>query len=235
MGVSEQFSPIGDCYFLAAVAALANTPAGKRQIQNMIQDHGDGRYTVTFPGKSPVTIHAPTDMELALYSHAGPDGLWLSVLEKAYAEMSNRDALLPLLRRSNPYDKIGNGAFLSAGVAAVSGQSTDTDVLLLTSLDTLRTKLKSALAQQRVVTAGINKSLNPWSEGLTSNGLPMAHAYSVLAYDPKTDEITIRNPWGHTEVTKPDGSVRDGKNDGTFTMTLAEFKATFSMITYQAR
>ena len=91
------------------------------------------------------------------------------------------------------------------------------------------------MASQRVVTAGINKSLNPWNEGRTANGLPMAHAYSVLDYNAKTDEITIRNPWGHTEVNNASGSTRDGKNDGTFKMPLSEFKATYSMITYQAR
>lgn len=182
---------IGDCYFLAAVASLANTPAGKKQIQNMIKDHSNGSYTVTFPGKSPVTIQAPTEMELSLYSNAGQDGLWLSVLEKAYAEVTNRNALL---QRSNPYDKIGNGAFLSVGVAAVSGQPTDTDVLLITSLDTLRNKLKSALAQQRVVTAGINKSLNPWNEGKTANGLPMAHAYVSSLLIPKVMKLPFAIP-----------------------------------------
>lgn len=226
---------IGDCYFLAAVASQANTAQGKKQIMNMIKDNGNGTYTVNFPGKQPITFHAPTEMELSLYSNAGQDGMWLSVLEKAYAEVTNRDTLIPLMQRSNPYDKIGNGALLGTGVKAVSGTSTDTDVLLITSLESLRSKLTTAVASQRVVTAGINKSLNPWNEGRTANGLPMAHAYSVLDYNAKTDEITIRNPWGHTEVNNASGSTRDGKNDGTFKMPLSEFKATYSMITYQAR
>ncbi|PIQ25581.1 hypothetical protein COW36_21295 [bacterium (Candidatus Blackallbacteria) CG17_big_fil_post_rev_8_21_14_2_50_48_46] len=226
---------LGDCYFLAAVASLANTPQGKKQILNMIKDHGNGTFTVTFPGKNPVKINAPTEMELSLYSNAGQDGMWLSVLEKSYAELKNQSSWVPFLQRSNPYDKIGNGAFLSVGVGAVTGKSTDTDVLLITSLDTLRSKLKAATAQNRVITAGINKSLNPWNEGTTANGLPMAHAYSVLAYDAKSDQITIRNPWGSTEVTDASGRVRDGVNDGTFKMPLSEFKATYSMITYQAK
>jgi Ca2+-binding EF-hand superfamily protein len=225
---------IGDCYFLAAVASLANTPSGKKQILNMIKENANGTFTVSFPGKKPVTIISPTDMELSLYSNCGQDGMWLSVLEKGYAQLTNQSSLIPLLERSNPYDKIGNGALLMAGVGAVSGKSTDTDVLLITSLETLRNKLKMAVAKQRVVTAGINKSLNPWNEGRTDNGLPMAHAYSVLDYNAKTDEITIRNPWGSTEVTNASGGTRDGVNDGTFKMPLTEFKATYSMITYQA-
>jgi hypothetical protein len=225
---------IGDCYFLAAVASLANTPRGRQQIFDMIQDHGQDRYTVTFPGQKPVTFTAPTQMERALYSQAGQDGLWLSVLEKAYAELSNRNAWLPLLQTSNPYDKIGSGAQLFTGVGAVTGKSTDTDMLWLTSADTLRAKLKNAFAQQRIVTAGIGKSLNPFGDGNTANGLPTAHAYSVLAYDAKTDQVTVRNPWGHTEVKDARGKVRDGVNDGTFKMPLSEFMSTFSMVCYQA-
>lgn len=223
---------IGDCYFLAAVASLANTPQGKRQIQNMIKELGDGRVTVTFPGKQPITLHKPTQSELSLYSNSGSDGMWLSILEKAYAHQRNDSAWF--IKRSNPYDKIGNGAMLGTGVGAVSGKWADTDVLLLTSTSALRLKLQQATAQHQVITAGINKSLNPMGDGRTDNGLPEAHAYSVLDFDAKSDMITIRNPWGQTEVSDGNGP-RDGVDDGTFKMPLTEFKSTFSMISYSGK
>lgn len=223
---------IGDCYFLAAVASMANTTSGKKQIQNMIKELPDGRVTVTFPGKQPITLNKPTQSELSLYSNAGSDGMWLSILEKAYAHQRNDSAWF--IKRSNPYDKIGNGAMLGTGVGAVSGKWADTDVLLLTSTSALRLKLQQAVAQQQVITAGINKDLNPFGDGKTANGLPEAHAYSVLTYDTKSDMITIRNPWGQTEVSDGAGP-RDGVDDGTFKMPLSEFKSSFSMISYSGK
>lgn len=226
---------IGDCYFLAAVAALANTPAGKHSIMKMIQENQDGTYTVTFPNSKPVTFTSPTDTERGMYSTTSPDGNWLEVLEKAYAIKTNRDGLThKFTPSSNPYDAIGNGGLLSSGISTLTGKSVDTDVSLLTSDATMRSKLQAALKEGRIMSTAVLKSLNPWNEGRTDSGLPRAHAYSILGFDAKTDQITIRNPWGHTELQNKAGQPRDGKDDGVFTMSLAEFKSTFAYISYQS-
>ena len=219
---------IGDCYFLAAVASQARTPEGRQAIHDMIGDNHDGTFTVTFPGRDPVTVSAPTDAELATYSSAGSDGLWLAVLEKAYAESENNGAIFP---SENPYDEIGDGNYLSAGIEAMTGHSTDTDDTAFTSLETTRSKLTDALSHGRVVSAGINEY--PWSSGTESNGLPQGHAYTVLSFDPASDTITLRNPWGRGEPVNASGQPLDGNNDGTFTMTLAEFDEYFSNICYE--
>lgn len=229
-----QQGELGDCYFLAAVASLADTPAGKKQIFDMIQDKGNGKFSVTFPGKPAITIDAPTDAEIALYSTSGKDGQWLAVLEKAYAHQTNQDAWF--IQRSNPYDAIGNGAQLSTGIKGITGSGSDTDILLLTSESSLRTKLQQALKAGRVTTSSVSKTLNPMADqSRTANGLPRGHAYSVLAFDAKKDQVTVRNPWGNTELIDAKGQPRDGVDDGTFTMSLTEFKSTFSMITYANR
>jgi hypothetical protein len=46
-----------------------------------------------------------------------------------------------------------------------------------------------------------------------------SHAYTVVAYDPSTRTVTLRNPWGH----HPDP-------DGTFTLPLAAFTESFEVI-----
>lgn len=219
---------IGDCYFLAAVASEARTPAGRQRLHDMIHDNGNGTYNVTFPGRSAVTVNAPTDAELATYSSAGPDGTWLAILEKGYAQSENNGAIFP---STNPYDEIGDGNTLSAGIEAITGHSTDTDDTAFTSVDTLRTKLSDAMAHGRTVTAGINEY--PWSSGRESNGLPQGHAYTVLGYDRATDRVTLRNPWGHGEPVDANGRAADGNDDGTFSMTLAEFDRYFSDISYE--
>lgn len=219
---------IGDCYFLAPIASEANTPAGRQRLHDMIRDNGNGTYSVTFPGRDPVTVSAPTDAELATYSSAGPDGTWLSILEKAYAQSENNGAIFP---SRNPYDEIGDGASLATGIEAVTGHSVDTDETAFTSLETTRRKLQDALSHGRIVTAGINEY--PWSSGTEDNGLPQGHAYSVLAYDPATDRITVRNPWGRSEPVDASGRPLDRNDDGTFTMSLADFDRYFSDISYE--
>lgn len=225
---SVQQGELGDCYFLSAVAALANTPAGKQRILSMIQDVGHDMVTVTFPGKLPVTISKPTAGELGKYASPGPDGMWVPILEKAYAKLKNDNPML--LSKANPYDAIGSGGLLATGVGLVTGKSTDTDILLLTSTETLRRKLTQAAAQKRVMTVGTNGAM-PWAKKETANGLPKGHAYSVLDFDPKTDMVTVRNPWGNTEVSDGHGP-RDGVDDGIFKMPLSEFKSTFDMVCF---
>ncbi|HEY9840072.1 MAG TPA: C2 family cysteine protease [Candidatus Obscuribacterales bacterium] len=227
-----QQGELGDCYFISAVAALANTPKGKQQIQNMIKEIGNDYVTVTFPGKLPVTISRPTEGELSMYASTGNDGMWLPILEKAYAKLKNDNPML--LSKANPYDMIGSGGLLMSGVGVVTGKSTDTDLLMLTSTSTLRKKLTEAARDKRVMTTGTNGSLNPWGKKETDNGLPKGHAYSVLDFDPKTDMVTVRNPWGNTEVSDGHGP-RDGVDDGVFKMPLSEFKSTFDMICYQEK
>jgi hypothetical protein len=73
----------GDCYFLATIGGLAyHTP---QRVVDMITQNYDGSYAVTFPRHQPIAVPAPTDAEIACYSDAGEDGVWLHVCEKAYA------------------------------------------------------------------------------------------------------------------------------------------------------
>lgn len=220
---------LGDCYFLAAVGSLAATERGKQMIMNMIKELPNGQYEVTFPGDKPLVIHAPTESERSMYTNVGQDGFWLSVLEKAYAAKRNG---FPI-PRSNPYDAIGGGGLLHQGIGAITGEWTDTDIVPVTPDYVLRHKLTRATQNQWAMSAGIMKNINPWSDQRTENGLPMAHAYSILKFNPETDMITIRNPWGSTEVVDENGRTRDGRNDGTFEMSVAEFKKTFHMVTFE--
>lgn len=156
--------------------------------------------------------------------------MWVPILEKAYAKLKNDNPLL--LSKSNPYDAIGSGGLLATGVGLVTGKSTDTDILMLSSMNSLRQKLIAHTQRHSVITCGTNGAM-PWSKKETDNGLPKGHAYSVLGYDAKTDMITVRNPWGNTEVSDGHGP-RDGVDDGVFQMPLSEFKSTFDMICFGA-
>lgn len=219
---------IGDCYFVSACIALAKEdPAGLRK---MIHDNGNGTYRVHIGG-SDVTIKGPTDTELALYANAGSDGRWLSILEKAYAVKSNRDRW-SILQYTRPQDTVDGGGFLSTGIHAMRGHSTDTDILELTSLATLRRKLNAAFKAHHLVTAGTNRQIPFIEDPRTSDGVTRGHAYAVLGYNAAKDTITLMNPWGYATVNEKNGIVRQGY-DGVFTMPLKEFADQFSDIAYE--
>lgn len=218
---------IGDCYFLAAVGGvLARDPDA---VNRMINDNRDGTFTVTFPGQDPITVDAPTDGEIARFGTAGANGIWLSVLEKAYGENRNDRAWLG--ETDVAQDAADGGAMLSEGISIMTGASTNMDILSLTGLDTTRNRLTAAMREGRAVTAGTRGQLP--GEDARVQGVPRGHAYAVTNYDPATDQITLRNPWGSGEITDASGNPRDGVNDGVFTMSLEEFQSIFSMIGYE--
>lgn len=218
---------LGSCEFLSAAVALAKRDP--EAIKKMIGDNGDGSYTVRFPGsKDPIRVTL-SDAELGRAATAGKDGRWISVLEKAYGQYMDQGALLksdsPQLATESQPGRIA--------MKALTGREGDQDILgpVTTNLATTRKKLTEAMEDGRLVTAGIAKELI--TEG--TDGLPANHQYTVLNYDPKTDQITLRNPWGGGELRGADGKPRDGKNDGVFTMPLSDFYARFNDVVYETR
>ena len=78
----------GDCYFASCVGGLVNT--NPQAIVQMISENPDGSYTVAFLRRRPELVAPPSDGEVAEYSDAAGDGIWLHVLEKAYSQIQQR-------------------------------------------------------------------------------------------------------------------------------------------------
>src|SRR5262249_29242680 len=112
------------------------------------------------------------------------------------------------------------------------GRGVDVDINQLSSEQALATHLQQALAEHRPVTCCTGVEATD-DLGLTdAQGLPDQHEYSVLAFDPRTGLVTVRNPWGNSEPRGPPGGPRDGQDDGVFTMTLAEYRRAFIQTAY---
>ena len=207
----------------------------------MITQKPDGNFEVRFPGQKPFNVTRPTDTELILYGNAGPDGLWLSVLEKAFVTQ------MEVQMAGKSYEEVENavnsGMYLQEGIELLTGNKAGNGSIPNTALPQLREFIKQNLQAQRILAV----TLSPDSEQakkkellkktgkqeeVYADGLVGLHAYSVIAYDPTQDTITLRNPWGNTEWgTK--GKAADGKDDGVFTLKLSEFHANFSDIAWQ--
>jgi hypothetical protein len=205
----------GDCWFLGPVSALQ-----PEQIQDMITEREDGQFEVRFPGHpEPVTVAPPTDGERAFYASA--NGTWVNVLEKAAREIMEGQG--SDLDRDWP----GRAMELVTGVpaATVDMYSGFTGYGAVDGRDpaTVDAVLRSAFADGRPVVADVTSES---AEGEHSPLPVFNHVWSVSGYDAESQTVTVRNTWGRS-----DSADTDGVNDGTFTMPLQEFQATFSTLT----
>lgn len=220
---------IGDCYFEASLAAVAKS--NPTIIKNMIKDNGNGTYTVTFPGAKgePITVKAPTEAEQGLYNHGSAQGLWASVVEKAYGEYCQkhfwRRSPFNLGGGNTPEEGADGGGRTAGSMKLLTGSDTSTDMLLITSQATVARNLEAAFSGKppKSVTAGIN---NSFFGDQTDDKFYVGHAYSITGFKPDGKGggmVTIRNPWGG----------KDGTTDGTITVPLATFLKNFSDVTYE--
>ncbi len=218
-----QQGQLGDCYFPSAMAALAQ--ANPKAIQDMIKQNPDGTYTVTFKEYDwrsskykdvPVTV----DGDLYVRAFGGPlygatlgadkgektMEMWFPIMEKAYAQWKGS------------YNEIGNGGMSSDVFEACLGKSGVSKSISSTADATLWKNIKDAVDNHKPASAG---TYGEDRESLyTNSGVYADHSYSILGYSEKNgvQYVRMRNPWGESE---PSG---DGKNDGVFDLTLADFK-----------
>ncbi len=225
---------IGDCYFLAALGSyIARDPAALTRI---IKETRKGKtvasYTVSFPGNlGSATVSPPTDGEIARYSSAGSDGLWLVVMEKAYAVARSR------VKTPDVQEEVGEGGQLSTGISAFTTKGTDMDVLSLTRQSATQQKLDSAFGRGKGKDAGKKRLVTAAVMSSNKYGLPKGHAYSVIGWDGTS--LTVRNPWGLLKAPAKDADRVEGVPGqdpyatGVFLMTLATFDDVFSEIAYE--
>lgn len=209
----------GSCAFLAALIAMAeNDPAA---VQRMIHDNGDGSWNVTFPGHDPIRVTlSPAERALGSTSDAqgGQNGLWVAILEKAYAQLKAGPGA------ANPLEIYNDGENERETSRVLSGQSIDHYELGATGLGgmiqqtVVRRAIERALLEGRPVTCALQDQSNPWH-------LPTSHAYTVLNL--RGDNITVRNPWGDQGGEgnqNPDtGWTPDGQGDGRITIPFNDF------------
>jgi hypothetical protein len=220
---------IGDCYFESSLAAVAKS--NPELIKNAIKDNGDGTYTVTFPGAKdePITVKAPTQAEQGLYNHGSPNGLWASVMEKAYGEYCQqhfwRRGPFNIGGGNTPTEGADGGGRTAGTMKLLTGSDVSTNWTTFTSQASVAANLEKAFSGNppKAVTAGIN---NSFFGNQTADNFYVGHAYSITGFTPDGKGggmVTIRNPWGG----------QNGTTDGTITIPLDKFMKNFSDISFQ--
>ena len=203
---------VGDCYFLATIASVAEVNADR--IRQSVVDLGDGTFAVQFSKNgSKVFFRVDADLptwgggsSLAYADLGKQESMWVAVMEKAFAHFRTG---------ANSYESINAGwmseAYTALGLNSTSRYSSTAGAALLNLM-------KSELEAGKSVTYAV---------GNVASGAPLIgyHAYTVVSVNVDGNgnpvSVTLRNPWGI------DGAGNDGNNDAYVTITAAQAHASF--------
>lgn len=186
---------IGDCQFLASLAAVAaQTPEA---IVRMIKDNGDGTYTVTFPGApdEPIKVARPTDAELLLFNGAGRYGTWATVIEKAFAQYKKQHSHAAG-NNELAQESINVAATPQEAMEMLTGKPVQFFDPMIAKPDELRNSLLTVARDGVPIVVGFGMFDQVASQRFD---YPSNHAYTVLAFDPGGQDggtVILRNPWG---------------------------------------
>jgi hypothetical protein len=185
---------IGDCPFVSTVGALVyRNPSA---VKNLFEQNTDGSTTVKIGGGQGIKITHITDSDIALFSSAGTNGLWFTILEKAYRRV--------LVAKEHPDKNIYEGFSSGATIQILDGYEIKSFPLGKIRdndprLSELRQVLNLAQNDHRIIKAGT-------PEGKKTPGITPGHAYAILGYDKQTDVCHVWNPHGNNFTPKgPDG------------------------------
>lgn len=204
-----QQGQVGDCYFVAVLAAIARVHP--EFIKNMVKDNGNGTFTVTFHTKQgfsglfgsrsnkSVTVDSkfwtdgkgnPVYAKKGDSDSAGKPELWVMVIEKAWAKLHGS------------YSDIAGGEIDDDAREAVTGKDTDYVDPTDYSDAALTKKIEAAWkAKQPVIF---------WSHGdgkskkLTKNGVVVDHEYALNGAG--SGKFTLYNPWGYQHLDSVDAA-----------------------------
>ncbi len=217
---------IGNCYFPAALAAVA--AQNPQAIKDAIKQNPDGTYTVRFyeSGNKNRPVDIKLDSDLYVRSFGGPIyggslggsvekdkmELWYPLIEKAYAQWKGS------------YDAIGNGGSAGRVMSEVLGRPQGYEWVSAGNAERLYNRIKTDIARGVPVAAGTHGS--DQAARYTNTGVYANHAYSVLGVEEKNGEkfVKLRNPWGQSEYGN------DGKNDGFFSLPLSKFTELYASL-----
>lgn len=211
----------GACVLLSTAAGLESSA-----LEGMFRTEGEGAARVNFKDGDYEIVNDLTPAERLYHAHTADGGRWPGLLESAVAQR--------LFRKNRPED----GSVRSAG----DGVPVQEAFLVLTGREATQTALDELTPNQtRELLSRVTSQPGPDICGTRSepilrdrmqydveelhNGIANAHAYTVMGYDPTSDEVVLRNPW-HRQVwvnAKDDAS-------GIFSMPLPQFYSSFRWV-----
>jgi hypothetical protein len=187
---------LGDCYFVASLAALAQR--NPSAIEKGIRDNGDGTYTVTFPGEGASVVvdgAFPTKNGHPVYAEegdvsGGDKELWVMLYEKAWAKLKGG---YEQIRGSKIHMKSRDA------MQAITGKSSTVFRTSSKSKKWVFETIAKAVGKGLPITAGSYPDKHFGKRDLkqmAAKGVHGNHAYAVRGVDEKAGKIKLYNPWG---------------------------------------
>jgi len=205
---------VGDCYFVASLAALADTDP--EIIRQLVAPLGDGTCAVRFyRGGTSVFVRIDADLptysggSLAYAKLTASGETWVAMVEKAYAFFrygENSYSSLNWGWMADPTEEITN-------VATSMTWTTDMTAASLFSY------IQGSLANGHAMTIG--------SKSTAFGPIVGSHAYMIKSAQVVngTSYVTVYNPWGY------DGRNYDSNtSDGLVTLTIQELQNQFTAL-----
>ena len=221
---------LGDCPFVSTVGAvLYRNPA---DIKAMFKQNKDRSFTVTFGNGQTVKIAHLTDSDIAMWSSAGTNGLWFTVLEKAYRRIQAQAQ-----KKANVYEGFGSGLtveiFTGHDVQKIDLKEFTPNS---SSLKPLRKKLEKAVSELLLMKTGTAGKGGANSKKLPP-GIPHGHTFAVLGYDKKSDLVHVWNPWRNNFTPDGPDGLKNGyaTKGGQFFVPLKEFVEIFSNLNIETK
>jgi len=245
LGTQVKQQVLGDCFFLASLASFAQRRSA--EVEAAIEERASGKFAVRLyrfdrstkaatPREVIVDHEIPEAHGHPLYATtASGSGLWVSVFEKAYAEV--RGGFSGLDRGGDP----------AAAIEALTGREAHTTWIGDARLtpDDIWEALERGIAAHQITLASTFTENDARSALARENaagearvsaheretfdyhrlGLVPAHEYSVwgLAGDGDERAVTLRNPWARR--------TNHSEDDGIFTLPFRELTRVFADIT----
>ncbi len=223
---------LGDCYFVSMVGAAIQFD--RIRFKQMFHPIKDGVCELDFLDGSKTTVRL-TDAQIALGSSAGPQGLWLNVLEEGFGQVRFR-----LQQRKDsgdiPIDVISRGGSPTVAISLLTGHKAEgMDVLKHANdpatVKKLRATMIAGYKSRLLMGAG-----TPGNDHKLPPGVVSGHCYAVLGFDTSKDMVHIWNPWGNTfKPKKEPAGLENGYpvKDGLFDVPLHEFMQIFAYFDYE--
>jgi hypothetical protein len=205
--IDQQY--LGDCYFLAALADVAQESTAT--IESMITDNLDGTYAVRFYRGNQaeyVTVDRYLPVRNQMYEdgtsqYAGFGGsyvkstneLWVALVEKAYAQVNESGWIDQ--DGTNTYIGI-TGGWPEGALEHITGKDAVTRSLQASAehalpADKLSLGIRGSILSAESAGATITFITN--YSGVDANVVPN-HVYSLVGYDATTQKFKLYNPWG---------------------------------------
>lgn len=199
---------LNNCFLVAAMAAVAEQDPGF--IQNMIQDNGDGTYTVTLhqyddgglfgigSGWEEVEVTVSADFpqnsaQLSGDSAGQAQEIWPQLIEKAYAQLNGG------------YDGFENGGSPSNALATLTGNDVDSREPGEYSFEDLSSDFGDGNGEDAITFLAPENFTGDAAQLAQDHNVHAWHTYSVTrVYEENgVQMVELNNPWGSEDVTLP--------------------------------